>query len=70
MNDDVFTLKEAAQYLRISEMTILRLVHRGVFPGMRVGRQWRFSKGAILEKLHSCAPNQKQGEDYVAFFSA
>lgn len=56
MNDSikdntVLTLKEAAKYLRLSEMTILRLANKGSIPGAKIGRQWRFAKEAILELL-------------------
>ncbi len=44
----ILTVKEAADYLRLSEMTILRLAGRGRIPGAKIGRQWRFEKEAIL----------------------
>ena len=44
----VLTVKEAAGYLRLSEMTILRLAHQGLIPGAKIGRQWRFTREAIL----------------------
>ncbi len=48
--ENVLTLQEAAQYLRLSEMTVLRLAHQGKVPGAKIGRQWRFSREKI-EKL-------------------
>ena len=47
----VFTSKEAAEYLRFSETTILRLANRGLIPGAKIGRQWRFTKETILNLL-------------------
>jgi excisionase family DNA binding protein len=47
-NDSVLTLKEAADYLRLSEMTILRLANQGLIPGAKIGRQWRFAKESIM----------------------
>ena len=44
----VFTAKEAAEYLRFSEATIVRLARQGVIPGAKVGRIWRFSRETIL----------------------
>lgn len=44
----VLTVKEAATYLRLSEMTILRLAHQGLIPGAKIGRQWRFEREVIL----------------------
>ena len=47
---NVLTLQEAAHYLRLSEMTVLRLARQGKVPGVQIGRQWRFSREKI-EKL-------------------
>lgn len=47
-NHHVLTVKEAAAYLRLSEMTILRLSNQGLIPGAKIGRQWRFTREAIL----------------------
>ena len=49
--ESVLTVKETAKYLRISEMTVLRLVNQGGIPGTKIGRQWRFSAQAILDLL-------------------
>lgn len=51
-NDSVLTVKEAADYLRLSEMTVLRLANQGVLPGAKIGRQRRFSKEVILRLVH------------------
>lgn len=45
---DIVTADEAAGYLRVSKATILRLANRGVIQGVRIGRQWRFSRRVIL----------------------
>lgn len=50
-NHLVMTVKEAAVYLRLSEMTILRLANQGLIAGAKIGRQWRFSKDAIVGLL-------------------
>jgi excisionase family DNA binding protein len=47
----VLTVKDAADFLRLSEMTILRLANAGVLPGAKVGRQWRFPKDGILNLI-------------------
>ena len=51
--DSVMTVKDAAMYLRLSEMTVLRLANRGLIPGAKVGRQWRFAREAILSLVKS-----------------
>ena len=47
----VVTADEAAKYLRVSKATLLRLTNKGLILGVRIGRQWRFSKETILSLL-------------------
>ena len=39
----VFSMKEAAELLRISERTLQRLLDKGEIHAARVGTQWRFT---------------------------
>lgn len=57
----VLTVKEAAEYLRFSESTILRLANQGFIPGAKIGRQWRFSKETILNLVKHPEMMQKAG---------
>jgi excisionase family DNA binding protein len=41
------TLEEVAQYLRVTEKTIYRLLDKRGVPAARVGHQWRFDKAVI-----------------------
>ncbi len=41
---DIMTLGEVAQYLRLGERTIYKLVRDGEIPGRKIGRAWRFSR--------------------------
>lgn len=47
----VLTVKDVADYLKLSEMTILRLAHQGIIPGAKLGRQWRFSGESVMELI-------------------
>jgi excisionase family DNA binding protein len=50
MNQDEFlTTKEVAQYLRVDQYTIYRLVSQKKIPAFKIGNQWRF-KRSILER--------------------
>jgi excisionase family DNA binding protein len=40
-------LKEVAEYLRMSPMTIYRMAKRGDIPCFKVGDEWRFRLEAI-----------------------
>ncbi len=50
MTDEILTLKEVAEYLKLAEKTAYRLVAEGKLPGFKVGGSWRFRKDEI-EKL-------------------
>jgi len=49
MSDEILTLKEVAQYLKLTEKTAYRLAAEGKLPGFKVGGSWRFKKEDILE---------------------
>ena len=39
---NVLTLAEAAEFVKLSPRTIVKLASAGTFPGRKVGNQWRF----------------------------
>jgi len=47
MEDEILTIREVAEYLKIKEKTAYALVARGDIPGFKVGGSWRFRKGEI-----------------------
>ena len=49
MDDDIWTIKEVATYLKIKEKTAYALVAQGKIPGFKVGGAWRFNKNKIIE---------------------
>jgi len=49
--EDVFTLLEAAAYLRVPEAEVVRLVQMQDLPGRLLGSEWRFLKSAIQDWL-------------------
>lgn len=44
-------LREVADFLRISERTIHRMIREEKLPAFRVGRSWRFRKEMIEKYL-------------------
>jgi excisionase family DNA binding protein len=50
---DVLTVAEAARMLRVGEHTVRELAAQGQLPGRKLGRQWRFSRRALLDWLGS-----------------
>ncbi len=49
------TAKEAADYLKIAERTLVRLAHEGKIPGVKIGGQWRFRRALLDEYLDHLA---------------
>ena len=48
---DVMTTPEVAALIRLPTSTVYDLARRGVLPGHRVGRAWRFVRSEIEEWL-------------------
>ena len=48
-NDDIMTVRELADYLKIAEKTAYRFASEGKVPGFKVGSAWRFRKSDIDE---------------------
>lgn len=60
MSDRLFTAGEVADQLRVSTMTVYRLIRRGELPAVRVGRNYRVRDGDLANYLDSqvVAPGQ------------
>jgi len=44
MTDEILTIKEVAEYLKLAEKTAYRLAAEGKLPGFKVGGSWRFKR--------------------------
>lgn len=47
MNTDIMTIKEVAEYLKLTEKTAYRLAAERKLPGFKVGGSWRFKRSDI-----------------------
>ncbi|QCB27611.1 helix-turn-helix domain-containing protein [Corynebacterium endometrii] len=47
------TVAEVADMMRVSKMTVYRLVHAGDLPAVRVGRSFRVHENAVSEYLEN-----------------
>lgn len=56
MTDQILTLKELVEYLKLAEKTAYRLASEGKLPGFKVGGSWRFKR----EDLESWIQGQKE----------
>ena len=46
---EVMTVKDVADYLRVSEAKVYRMALASQIPAFRIGRSWRFKKEQIDE---------------------
>ena len=51
INDEILTLSETAEYLKVAEKTIQRMITANKIPCTRVGNQWRFIKSVLDDWL-------------------
>ena len=55
---DILTLKETAEYLRVSEQTGYNMIKDRRIKAYKVGREWRFFRSDIMEYLESTSRNR------------
>lgn len=46
-SEEILTIAELSEHLRVHPTTIYRLLREGKIPGFRVGSAWRFNRAAI-----------------------
>ena len=56
---DIMTIRDVAEYLRLTEKTAYRFALEGKIPGFKVGAAWRFRREEIVECRTSCRPHLK-----------
>jgi len=54
--DEILDIKQAAEYLKINERTLYKLVKNGGTPGIKIGGQWRFSKKILFNMFYKTTP--------------
>ena len=45
--DEVLTTTEAMKYLKVSRKTLLKLVHKGMIPARKVGKDFRYLRSQL-----------------------
>ena len=61
---DVMTIQEVSRYLRVPKSTLYKLAQERRLPCQKVGRHWRFHRGALDQWLAAttpCATDEGQG---------
>jgi excisionase family DNA binding protein len=66
--DDVLTIAEVAEYLKVAERTIYRLAAAKKVPAFKVGGMWRFSRADIdawikQQSTSDLAPSKRNNDD-------
>ena len=59
MSDEILTLKEVAEYLKLAEKTAYRLAAEGKLPGFKVGGSWRFKREDVEKWIEEQKNNKK-----------
>jgi excisionase family DNA binding protein len=49
LDDQVMTLEDVAQFLKIGEQTVYNLTRDAEIPSRKIGREWRYLKSEVLE---------------------
>ena len=58
--DDILDTEQASELLKISTKTLWKLSDKGEIPARRVGREWRFSRQALIDWV---AGGKSSGKD-------
>lgn len=62
MSNEVLTIKEVAEYLKVNEKTVYGLAQQSRIPAFKVGGQWRFRR----RDIEAWIDDQKQGRRRAA----
>ncbi len=58
------TVAEVADVMRVSKMTVYRMLHAGEIPAVRVGRSFRVPQDALEQYLATARIEQEPEEDH------
>ena len=61
MDDEVLTIRELANLLKIGEKTAYTMAQAGELPGFKVRGQWRFRRTDIETWIHSQVDKAENG---------
>jgi len=68
MDNDILNLEQAMELFGVSERTMIKLLREENVPARKIGREWRFSRAALLRWLGEgdSANYQNHPEQYQA----
>lgn len=50
--DEILSVEEAAEFLKVPAATVRREARSGRLPGRHVGKEWRFSRSGVVAWLY------------------
>lgn len=50
---EILTVKQLAEFIQVSELTVRRAINSGQLKAFKVNREWRIEKEAVIEWLES-----------------
>ncbi len=61
MADEILTIREVAELLKINEKTAYKLAADGKIPGFKVGGSWRFERQEIASWIKRKVEERQRG---------
>lgn len=67
MDSDILNIEQATEFFGISEKTLIKLLREEHLPARKIGREWRFSRKALIEWLAAGDSTRyvNQNEPYI-----
>lgn len=62
MPDEILTLPEVAQLLKVAEKTVYTMAQKGQFPAFKVGGRWRFKRADLDQWIEDQKAASRDGE--------
>lgn len=69
MENEILTLEQACNFLGVSERTLIKLLKEENIPARKIGREWRFSRSALIQwiSLGKSLDYNNQDEVYTVY---
>jgi excisionase family DNA binding protein len=65
MDDEIMTLEEVAEYLKLKPQTVYKWAQENQIPGAKLGKEWRFRKSILDEWIDQSILLSKSGFDLL-----
>lgn len=70
MEQDILNLETACEFLGVSDRTLIKLLREEHIPARKIGREWRFSRKALLDWLASGdSYNYSAQSDVIVYYN-